>query len=299
MTTTVPTIIPVTESDGLYCKYTCELNPQTVELHLDTRTGGLSCSYNPNIGGGTTFDAYNRLILTTFIPCFTATAANAFMQEIEPLARIVLAGADTEWDGNSTIGVLTAEAQDAWEQIVALCEAALQAEDPTLLVTEWDVTDWFNDGDANTISTLGITAATSDSQLADIATQQVQDAAANGTGYTILDHGAVLAHLTDLRAGLGFTVQIQAGSGEDDTIWRAKAPAHNVNDPGPADQVALDALTDDQNILALEDDGPWRVAVWAGLNADTSTEPDYTLDDQQWRDGVADALDHWEDGRQE
>lgn len=95
----------------------------------------------------------------------------------------------------------------------------------------------------------------------------------------------------------GYTVQIQAG-GDDDTIWQAMHPAENVTDPGPADQVALDVIAN-QNVLELDDAGPWRVAVWVGADADTSTEPVYTLDSQEFHDRRADALDRAEDDRQD
>ena len=87
--------------DDLFCKYPGESEPQPVELSLDTRDGSLCCSYDPNIGGGSTFDHQNRLILSTNIPCITDTAANTCMQELAPLAQRVLDGAAEEWDGNN------------------------------------------------------------------------------------------------------------------------------------------------------------------------------------------------------
>lgn len=93
-----------------------------------------------------------------------------------------------------------------------------------------------------------------------------------------------------------FTVQIQAGN-EDGTIWQAIEPAETVHDDGPADQLALDVIAN-QNVLDLTaDGGPWRIAIWAGHDADTSTTPTYTLDDQKFRDSQADTLDRWEDAR--
>lgn len=92
-----------------------------------------------------------------------------------------------------------------------------------------------------------------------------------------------------------YTVEIQAGNAEG-TIWQAMAPAETVNDNGSAEQVALDMLTN-QNVLDLDNNGPWRIAVWIGADADTGTEPTYVLDDQQFHDAQADALDRWEDAR--
>lgn len=86
-----------------------------------------------------------------------------------------------------------------------------------------------------------------------------------------------------------YTVQIEAGNAEG-TVWQALQPAENISDPGPADQVALDVLTN-QNVLALDDNGPWRIVVWNGDDADTSAEPAHILDEQQFHDAVADHAD--------
>lgn len=94
-----------------------------------------------------------------------------------------------------------------------------------------------------------------------------------------------------------YTIEIQAGNAEG-TIWQAMQPAETVNDPGTAEQVALDTLTN-QNVLDLDDGGPWRIAIWNGANADTNTEPAHILDDVTFRDSQADALDAWEAGRVE
>lgn len=93
-----------------------------------------------------------------------------------------------------------------------------------------------------------------------------------------------------------YTVEIQAGN-DDGTIWQAMEPAETVMDSGSAEQVALDTIGN-QTILDLtEGGGPWRIAVWNGANADTKTAPGFVLDDQQYRDAQADALDRWEDQR--
>lgn len=194
------TITRVTEPDELFCKYPGQFNVQPVYLELDTRTGKLSCSYNPNAGGGTTFDHFHRLILSTGIPCLTADAANALMDEVAPLAQRVIDGADEEWNGNNNVGVFTDDAMQAWEEIEHICDAWSADEDPSLTVSWWDVSDWFSEGDESTISSLGITADTTDEQLDAIATEQVEIARTNSVaGYAILDHDATVAYITELR----------------------------------------------------------------------------------------------------
>lgn len=95
----------------------------------------------------------------------------------------------------------------------------------------------------------------------------------------------------------GFTVQIEAGN-EDGAVWQAMHPAENVNGPGPAAQVAFDVLAN-QNVLSLDDGGPWRIVVWSGVDADTSSEPVHVLDHVQFHDAVADHLDAAEAARQD
>jgi len=86
----------------------------------------------------------------------------------------------------------------------------------------------------------------------------------------------------------GFTVEIQAGNA-DGTIWQAMAPAENIDRVETASDVAFDVLHN-QNVLDEDGVGHWRIVVWIGTDADTSCSPDYTLDDEEYRDAVAEAL---------
>lgn len=202
------TINQVEEIDALYCKYPGQYEPQPVELSLDTRTGVLSCGYDPNIGGGTTFDHLNRLILSVQIPALTAESANWLMAEVLPLAQQVLDGADQDWDGNNTIGVFTDAATSAWDEIVEMCSEDQLGN--VRSVFAWDVADWFTDGDEVNIETLGITAHTTDQELADLAAAEVVNAASTSPeGYGLLDADATMGYLEDLRAGLRDTVREQ------------------------------------------------------------------------------------------
>jgi hypothetical protein len=74
-----------------------------------------------------------------------------------------------------------------------------------------------------------------------------------------------------------FTVEIQARNA-DGTIWQAMEPAETIDTSGwgtdwTAEEVAR--TTVDHQTIAEK---PYRVAVWAGTNADTSTEPSFILD---------------------
>lgn len=84
-----------------------------------------------------------------------------------------------------------------------------------------------------------------------------------------------------------YTVEIQAGNA-DGTIWQAVHPAENIDYLGDANAVVV-AVLGNQNVIDVND-GNWQIAVWDGADADTSTEPDYTLSRDEWRDAVVDAL---------
>lgn len=198
----VVTITPVEKVDELYLRYPAEFEAQPVDLELDTRTGRLACAADPNIGGGTTFDHHHRLILSARIPALTAEAANTLMAQIEPLAQRVVNGADQEWNGNSHVGVFTADAIAAWDEIEEICAGTVgdaEAGYGGNIVTEWRVEDWFTEGAEVTRESLGITADTTNDQVAAIAAEQVETATTATSAYGILDHDAVAAFLTDLR----------------------------------------------------------------------------------------------------
>lgn len=65
-----------------------------------------------------------------------------------------------------------------------------------------------------------------------------------------------------------FTVEIQA-SNDDFTIWQALHPAENVDSDGTPADVAADVARN-QNVAEGHN---WRVRVWDGADADTTTEP--------------------------
>jgi hypothetical protein len=200
------TISPVEGIADLFRKYPGQFKPQPVELSLDIRTGVLRCDYDPNIGGGSTFDHHHRLIRTAPIACITAESANRLMQEVAPIAQRVLDGASEEWDGNNHVGRFTADANKAWDEIADLCEA--WGEDPRDQVVGWDVSDWFSEGDKDTVESIGITADTTDTELAGMAAAEAMSAATGSEyGYSVLDSDSVTAYLTELRNQLRETVR--------------------------------------------------------------------------------------------
>ncbi len=236
---TKATIQPVENPADLFRQYAGEFNPQPVELWLDTRTGNLGCDYKAGTDNAVTFDHHNRLILSTRIPCLTADAANQLMQEIVELAQRVLDGADTDWDGNNTVGVFTADAEAAWEEITEIC-ARTDNEDLRNQVTRCTADDWFIDGDDDTVAELGITADTTDERLGELADEQVQLIRSGGgeAGYTVVDRDDILGHITRLRDEVRENAdEDEPGTGNEewDTLLRALRlmAKHPMPDSGP------------------------------------------------------------------
>ena len=89
-----------------------------------------------------------------------------------------------------------------------------------------------------------------------------------------------------------YTVQIEAGN-LDGTVWQAYGPSETIDDAGTAEDVA-EWAANNQNV-AYDN---WRVLVWAGADADTSSPPALTLDSQQILDRQANAADVWERDRE-
>lgn len=339
-------IKPVVGIDGLFRRYPGEFKRQPVKLSLDIRTGDLYCGFDPTIGGGSTFDHYHRLILAAGIPCLTAEAANDFMAEVAPLAQLVLDGASEEGDGSNNVGRFTTAAMDAWDRITELCEGAF---DDGQTVSCWEVYEWFSEGDADTMESLGITADTTDEQLDAMTTEQVEIAATNGeAGYNVLDYNGTLNYLTGLRDGQRETVredlagvaaqmdelQVQRDEGirrvkrwgvdtlreigdlvgvshtevgrivkqreltiqirifhEESGTWRPVVQKNYLSNTGILEDAAVDVLaTNAIHVGPL--DGPdvvtaWRVVVWDGHDADTSTDPVLIFDEQKRQERIA------------
>jgi hypothetical protein len=82
-----------------------------------------------------------------------------------------------------------------------------------------------------------------------------------------------------------YTVQIEA-SNADATVWQAISLSEDVQDLGTAQDVA-EAVATEQNV-AYDN---WRVLVWEGAGADTSSVPAYTFDYAEFRDAALDNID--------
>ncbi len=184
---TTITIRRVGEPDELFCHFPGQSNSQDVYLYLDPEDGELSCSYSTAIGSGMPMRVWRGTLLRWQIPALTAEAANKLMEQVVPLARRVVDGHVTDWDGSNHVGYLTTEdAEVASEEIQAACDPNNYSNwDPSDMVGGCSASDWWPD--AEHLEDLGISASTSDAEIAEIARrEEVEARYAGDNGYTVL-----------------------------------------------------------------------------------------------------------------
>jgi hypothetical protein len=161
------TITPVTTTDELFCHYNGEHHPQGCYLALDLEEGGLTCSYNAAIGNGVPFSVWHGRTIRWTIPCLTSTYANQLMDNARELAQRIIDDTEIEWN--------------------ELCTAA--AWGPETQVAEYSADDWYTgEGRDDAIGRLGLTADTTDQQIADMVKAEIAEAATgfSNDGYVVL-----------------------------------------------------------------------------------------------------------------
>ncbi len=229
------TITPVAEPDELFCHYPGQYSPQPVVLALSLKDGTLGCHYNPNVGGNAMpMSVWHQRTLWFTIPTLTGSAANALMDRVAPLAREILADCEIVWDGNNHVGQLGPRAICAEGEINVLCKEEF---DPSELVGEMTAEDWWIDGRQSAIDVLGLTADTTDEQIAAMADEQVTAAREGGEGYTILT--GAREYLTAIRDDL---VWDRSEMDRWDVVTKHESIGYSAEDTG----------------LALQRDGVWE-----------------------------------------
>jgi hypothetical protein len=164
------TVEKVKENADLYHQYSQQSSPQDVFVELECDSGILRADWNAEIGNATPFSVYYGRDQRWGIPPLKAKSANNLLESIAPIAQRVLAGYDTRWDGNNMVGDFNEDAQDALNEIAAICEETC---DPSLndgeVIQVYDADDWFQYcQDDELIKQYGITAKTTDDELVDI-----------------------------------------------------------------------------------------------------------------------------------
>lgn len=137
-------IIKVKNEYSLYCKYDRQSSQQPCYVELDCREGGsLEATYNGEIGNAIPFYVYHNHAIRFNIPCLTGSSVNDLLEEIKPLAEIVINGYDKKWNGNNFIGNYTDEANNAIEKIQKICDDIYVDESNSIIA--WEAGDYLDE----------------------------------------------------------------------------------------------------------------------------------------------------------
>ena len=165
----------------LYVKLPGQNGPQACYVELDARGGGcLSASANPEIGTMIPDAVHAAHVMRFPIPALKPEAANALLLELEPTARLVVAGYEATSDGRGNlVGGYDARAIDALERIRERCDRLDDGSEETAIQV-WEAVDWFAGSGLPLARGLGITATTTDAELEAIEKTEVDGARAEG-----------------------------------------------------------------------------------------------------------------------
>lgn len=195
-------VIACDAPDELHCHYQGQYGRQGAFVALDLVRRRLYASYDAEIGGAVPMDVYHGQTRRYPIPVLTAAAANRLLGEIGPLAQRVMADWENEWDGSNHRARLGEDARKAEDEIGQLTDPGRF--DMQDLVAEDAAEDWMQYGDdAELVAEHGITPATTDARLDEIAGKiAVEEATQGGYGYTVITGlGQYLRDLRDKLAG--------------------------------------------------------------------------------------------------
>lgn len=168
-------ITPVIEVDALYHRYSDETEPQGCYIALDLEDGRMWASYHAESGNAEPEEVHHDRVLRFYLSdVLHGPTANELMAEIEPLAQIILDDSEIIWDGNNYVGRLGDEAQTAAYEIEQVCSREYGDEER---VIAYDADEWYShDSDEAVTERLGITADTTDEQIADLAEAEEEEA---------------------------------------------------------------------------------------------------------------------------
>ncbi|MBK3584355.1 hypothetical protein JHN49_11680, partial [Streptomyces sp. MBT57] len=185
-------IIHCTDPDELHRHYDGQSEPQGAYIELDLQQNTLLADYESEIGSGSSAAVRHGFERRYQIPVLTGAAANRVMEEIAPMAARMLADWEEVWDGNNMVARLGEDAQAAEAEIgerLGLDYSGMGFEmvfSDSDLVAQWDIDGATNGYEAEEY---GITAATSDERLDEIAAKITQDLAKCGESTVAVVHG--------------------------------------------------------------------------------------------------------------
>lgn len=126
---------------SLYQHYRGQTSPQPCHVRLNCDDAIITAEYNGIIGSGVPIHVFNMRHLCWPIPCLTADAANALLDELAPLADKVVDGYDLVYDGHNHIGKFDGEAMVAREAIHLLTTG--RDFNDAQLIEAWDAADYY------------------------------------------------------------------------------------------------------------------------------------------------------------
>ena len=150
---------------------------ETVVLVLDPRQWRVTIETRRRGATGCSGEEHHGIVLAADVRAddgeVDGPALSDFLQsdDGQRLLAAVCAGWDTAWDGHNTVGVLDDDATAAWNELYEWMAHA-----PGVDGGVWDAGDWLQDVWADD---LGITAETTDGELAEIESQIEDEAAAD------------------------------------------------------------------------------------------------------------------------
>jgi hypothetical protein len=166
--------ITISEVGDLYLQYRGQHGAQPVYVQLDCEAETLSAEVDGSIGPGTPARVWHGRAIRWSIPALTESAAEGLLLDLIPLAQRVVDGYECRWDGSNHVGRLTEDAREAAEAIRDLCDRDWEGQ----TIEAWDAYEWFGpvgNGDCQR-KAIGITAETTDEELAAIVTREENEA---------------------------------------------------------------------------------------------------------------------------
>src|SRR5690606_13339913 len=158
---------PVSEPTALYCRYAGSHEPQPVYVALDLADGELYADYRAT--DGTPGRVRLGQVRVWEIPPLVAADANELLEHIAPLAPKIFDGSHIETDTRTgdPVGVLDDNAMAAEEEIRESIQRWCEGQ--PRVVEEIRARDWYSTCDDDPCEELGLTAETTDDELAQVA----------------------------------------------------------------------------------------------------------------------------------
>ncbi|MBT8453006.1 MAG: hypothetical protein KJO40_13640 [Deltaproteobacteria bacterium] len=192
------TIHKISDNAYLHHHYPGQIEPQPCYIELDCDDGSLCADWDGEIGNATPVSVWHRRTLRFDIPALKGHKANELLADIEPLAERVVAGYESDWDGNNWVGTYSDDAEDAIGDIQSLI-ASYYLHDPDWALMVWDAGDYMDGvGDLEAqAAELGVTADSTDDQLATIGEKLQEEGRINGDADLISNTDEYLEELRD------------------------------------------------------------------------------------------------------